>query len=55
MSSWRFTPLERGFDSYYGYLGGGEVDAGHKNPKKTKNFDIFHLFVPSILSHFKPG
>ena len=24
MSSWRFTPLERGFDSYYGYLGGGE-------------------------------
>ena len=24
MSSWRFTPLERGFESYYGYLGGGE-------------------------------
>ena len=24
MSSWKFTPLERGFDSYYGYLGGGE-------------------------------
>ena len=24
MSSWRFTPLRRGFESYTGYLGGGE-------------------------------
>ena len=24
MSSWRFTPLMRGFESYMGYLGGGE-------------------------------
>ena len=24
MSSWRFTPLRRGFESYMGYLGGGE-------------------------------
>ena len=22
--SWAYTPIERGFDSYYGYLGGGE-------------------------------
>ncbi len=23
--TWDFTPLERGFSSYFGYLGGGEV------------------------------
>tara|TARA_B110000208_G_scaffold30174_1_gene39722 strand:+ start:131 stop:1486 length:1356 start_codon:yes stop_codon:yes gene_type:complete len=50
MSSWQFTPLERGFESYYGYLGGGETYWTHQEGSALAFWDDYEPALNSSCS-----